>query len=92
MEAVSFLGAFRLRSKFDLILLFVILKLHAQQSFDSLLVNRCYESDVSQISLLLFGLLGEDVALVSMLSLNFSRSGKRKTLFRTGVGLHLWHS
>ncbi len=36
---------------------------------------------MSQISLLLFGLLGENVALVSMFSLDFSRSGKRKTLF-----------
>ena len=81
MEAVSVIGAFRLRSKFDLILLFVIVKLHTQQSFDSLLVYVSYECNVSQISLLLLGLLCENVALVSMLSLNFSRSGKRKTLF-----------
>ena len=81
MEAVSVIGAFRLRSKFDLILLFVIVKLHTQQSFDSLLVYVSYECNVSQISLLLLGLLGENVALVSMLSLNFSRSGKRETLF-----------
>ena len=57
------------------------LKLHTQQSFDSLLVNISYEADVSQISLLLLGLLCENVALVSVLSLNFSRSGKRETLF-----------
>jgi len=81
MEAVSVIGAFRLRSKFDLILLFVIVKLHTQQSFDSLLVYVSYECNVSQISLLLLGLLCENVALVSMLSLNFSRSGKRETLF-----------
>ncbi len=82
MEAVSFFsGAFILRSKFDLIFTFVILELHTQQSFDSLLVNIGNESDVSQISLLLLGLLCENVALVSMLSLNFSRSGKRETLF-----------
>ena len=81
MEAVSVIGAFRLRSKFDLILLFVIVKLHTQQSFDSLLVYIGNECDVSQISLLLLGLLSENVALVSVLSLNFSRSGKRKTLF-----------
>ena len=81
MEAVSFTGAFRLRSKFDLIFTFVIRKLHTQQSFDSLLVNTCNDCDVSQISLLLLGLLCENVALVSMLSLNFSRSGKRETLF-----------
>ena len=82
MEAVSVIGAFRLRSKFDLKLLFCnYLKLHTQQSFDSLLVNISYECNVSQISLLLLGLLCENVALESVLSLNFSRSGKRKTLF-----------
>ena len=57
------------------------LELHTQQSFDSLLVYTGNEADVSQISLLLLGLLCENVALVSMLSLNFSRSGKRETLF-----------
>ena len=81
MEAVSVIGAFRLRSKFNLKNTSVILKLHTQQSFDSLLVNISYEADVSQISLLLVSLLCENVALKSMLSLNFSRSGKRETLF-----------
>ena len=81
MEAVSIIGAFLLRSKFDLKNTSVIQKLHGQQSFDSLLVYICYECDVSQISLLLLGLLCENVALESVLSLNFSRSGKRKTLF-----------
>ena len=33
-----------------------------------------------KISLLLLGLLGEDVAVISVLPLDFSRSGKRKTL------------
>ena len=82
MEAVSFLsGASLLRSKFNLKYCCNCLKLHTQQSFDSLLVYTCNEADVSQISLLLLGLLCENVALVSMLSLNFSRSGKRETLF-----------
>ena len=44
-----------------------------------------------QISLLLLGLLGENVAFVSVLSLDFSRSGKCKTLFGTGVGLDFRH-
>ena len=81
MEAVSVIGAFLLRSKFDLKYFCNYLKLHTQQSFDSLLVNVSYECNVSQISLLLLGLLCENVALESVLSLNFSRSGKRKTLF-----------
>ena len=81
MEAVSIFGAFRLRSKFNLIFYCVIRKLHTQQSFDSLLVYVSYECNVSQISLLLLGLLCENVALKSVLSLNSSRSGKRETLF-----------
>ena len=44
-----------------------------------------------KISLALLGLLGEDVAVVSVLPLDFSRSGKRETLFGTGVGLKLCH-
>ena len=82
MEAVSyFSGAFLLRSKFNLKYCCNCLKLHTEKCLDSLLVYIGYETDVSQISLLLLGLLCENVALVSMLSLNFSRSGKRKTLF-----------
>ena len=82
MEAVSFSsGAFRLRSKFNLNNTCNLLELHTQQSFDSLLVYIGNECNVSQISLLLLGLLCENVALESVLSLNFSRSGKRETLF-----------
>jgi len=44
-----------------------------------------------EISLALLGLLGEDVAVVSMLPLDFARSGKRETLFGTGVGFKLCH-
>ena len=45
-----------------------------------------------EISLLLLGLLGENVAVISVSSLDFSRSGKRKALFGTGVGFKLWHN
>ena len=46
---------------------------------------------MSEVPLLLFGLFRENVAFVSVFSLDFSRSGKRKALFGTGVGLHFWH-
>lgn len=49
------------------------------------------KSEVIKVSLTFFGLLGEDVAVVSVLPLDFSRSGKRETLFGTGVGLKLCH-
>lgn len=44
-----------------------------------------------KISLTLFGFLGEDVAVVSVLPLNFARSGKRETLFGTGIRFKLCH-
>lgn len=49
------------------------------------------DCEVVKISLTLLGLFGEDVAVVSVLPLDFSRSGKRETLFGTGVGLKLCH-
>ena len=47
--------------------------------------------EMVEIPFLLLGLLRENVAVVSVLSLDFSRSGKRETLFGTGVGLKLCH-
>ncbi len=52
------------------------------------MVNEC---EVIKISFLLLGLLGENVAVISVFSLDFSRSGKRETLFGTGVGFKLCH-
>ena len=44
-----------------------------------------------KIPFLLLCLLGENVAVISVSSLDLARSGKRKALFGTGVGLKLWH-
>ena len=44
-----------------------------------------------EVPLLLLGLLGENVAVISVLSLDLSRSGKREALFGTGVGFKLCH-
>ena len=49
-------------------------------------MNKC---EVVKISFLLLGLFGENVAVISVFSLDFSRSGKRETLFGTGVGFKL---
>ena len=49
------------------------------------------DGEMVEIPLLLLGLLRENVAVVSVLSLDFSRSGKRETLFGTGVGFKLCH-
>ena len=78
-------GTFRLRSKLN------IDKLHGQHFLHPLEVVLLDECEVIKISLAFLGLLGEDVAVVSVLPLDFSCSGKRETLFGTGDGLKLCH-
>ena len=63
--------------------------LENQHFFHAPVIRLLEESEVVEIPLALFGLLGEDVAVVSMLPLDFSRSGKREALFGTGDGLKL---
>ena len=65
--------------------------LENQQFLYPLLVGLGQDGEVVEIPLLLLGLLRENVAVVSVLSLDFSRSGKREALFGTGVGLKLCH-
>ena len=50
-----------------------------------------YDSNVGQVAFLFFSLLRQNVTFVSVLTLDFTRSGKRKTLFSTGISLYLWH-
>ena len=54
-------------------------------------VNAVHVTEVGEVSLLLLGLLGEDVALESVLSLDLSCSGKGEPLFGTGISLNLGH-
>jgi len=44
-----------------------------------------------KISLLLFGLLRQNMTFVRMFPLDFSCSGKGEPLFSTGISLHFWH-
>ena len=44
-----------------------------------------------EVTLLLLSLLGENVAVISVFSLDFTRSGKSESFFRTGVRLYFWH-
>ena len=80
-----------LSTAFRLHFCFVERKLHYKKFLYSLDINTVNKCEMVKISLLLLGLLGEDVAVVSVLPLDFSRSGKRETLFGTGVGLKLCH-
>ncbi len=66
-------------------------KLKDKKLFYTTLVNLVKDCEVVKIPFLLLGLLGENVAVISMSSLDFSRSGKRKALFCTGIGLKLCH-
>ena len=46
---------------------------------------------MGQVAFLLFSLLRQNVTFVSVLTLDFTGSGKRETLFSTGVRFYLWH-
>jgi hypothetical protein len=46
---------------------------------------------MSEIALLLGFFFSKNVALVSMLSFNFSCAGHLESLLGAGIGFHLWH-
>lgn len=66
-------------------------KLEDEKFFNPLDIILVDKGEVVKIPFLLLGLLGENVAVISVFSLDFSRSGKREALFCTGVGLKLCH-
>ena len=45
---------------------------HAQQSFYACIVHAVNQTEVGEVTFLLFGFLGQDVAFESVLSLDFS--------------------
>ena len=49
------------------------------------------DAHVSEVSLTLFALLGQDVTLVSMFSFNLPCSGKGESFFGTGISFNFWH-
>ena len=54
-------------------------------------VSAVNQSHMDEVSLLLLGLLRQDVAVVSVLSLDLTCSGKGKPFFGTGISLYFWH-
>ena len=63
----------------------------SQQDFNTVYVRFMHQTGLRQIPLLLLGLLGQNMTLVSMFPLDFPCSGKGEPLFGTGISLHFWH-
>ena len=63
----------------------------AKQVTNLLEVAAIYDSRMNQITFLLLGLLGENVAVVSMMSLDLTSSGETESLLGTGVSFYFWH-
>ena len=52
----------------------------------------CYDKvAVLEVTLLRLLLLCQDVAVISVMTLDLTRSGKHETLFGTGIRLYFWH-
>lgn len=54
-------------------------------------VGACNECRMVQITLALLGLLRQDVAVVSVFTLDLSRAGEREALLGRGIGLYFRH-
>ena len=46
---------------------------------------------MNKISLLFLGLLGQDVAVISVMTLDLACSGEAEALLGSGVCLYFWH-
>lgn len=68
------------------------MRLTKTEKFSYLLnVGTIDQCDMIEIALLLFGLLSQNMTMISMLSFNFTRSGKSESFFGTGISLNFWH-
>ena len=59
--------------------------------FHDFLINAVNESAVIKITFSLLALLGQDVAMISVLPLQMAATGYLETLLGSGLGLHFWH-
>ena len=64
---------------------------HAEEFANLLHVRAVNEGHMVKVALLLLGLLGQNVTVVSMTSFDLTCSGKNETLLGTGIGLYFWH-
>jgi hypothetical protein len=65
--------------------------LHAKLQLDVSQVSFVNRTEITQIAFPLRRFFRQDVAFVSMLPFDLSRTGKRKSLFRSGSCLHFRH-
>lgn len=49
------------------------------------------DGGVTEVTLSLLALLGQDVAMISMLSLQFAATRYLEALLGSGLSLHFWH-
>ena len=61
---------------------------HAEEFANLLHIGAVNESNVVEVTLLLLGLLGQDVTVISVVTLDLTCSGECETLLGTGISLY----
>ena len=64
---------------------------HAEEFANLLHVRAVNEGHMVKVAILLLGLLGQDVTVISVVTLNLTGSGERKTLLCTRISLYFRH-
>jgi hypothetical protein len=68
-----------------------LFSLDSQHEFHVGGICLAYKPAFGEVTLTILFLLGKDVALVGMLSLDLTASSEFETLLGTGISLHFWH-
>lgn len=66
-------------------------RLFDQQVFDFGFVGRRNGTRIAEVAFLFRRLFGQDVTVISVLTLDLSCAGEGKTLLRRGIGFHFRH-
>lgn len=74
-----------------MVIQYLMVLLESQLLLDVAHIRFVNKPGMRQPELTLVALLGQDVTLEGMLSLNFTRARYRKPLLGTGFCLHFWH-
>ena len=64
---------------------------HAEEFANLLHVRAVNEGHMVKVALLLLGLLGQDVTVISVVTLDLTCSGECETLLGTGISLYFSH-